>query len=217
MKSVVLYSGGMDSTVALELARRESREVYALFVDYGQTHDNEYVAAQELIARLNSRLNMHLTVASFHLPIDSNLLRGRSAVMPEGFSQYYVPNRNAILLSLMHAYGQSVKADVAWMGACGADSAEFPDCREDNLRSYWASFENTSTKSTMTLNLPIINLTKAETFEFAAELGILQIVQKHTRTCYLGDRTEHEWGYGCGQCPACNARSNGWMIFKEKR
>ena len=70
------------------------------------------------------------------------------------------------------------------------------------------------------IDTPLMYVDKAATFALADALGgaaLLDIVVEETHTCYLGDRTHrHPWGYGCGACPACELRANGWQRWQSR-
>ena len=99
---------------------------------------------------------------------------------------------------------------------CDTDYSGYPDCRDNTMKSLQVTL-SLGMDEPFRIETPLMDLTKEETWELANSLGgraFVDLVRKETHTCYEGDRTHfHEWGYGCGECPACKLRARGWAQF----
>jgi 7-cyano-7-deazaguanine synthase len=103
-------------------------------------------------------------------------------------------------------------------GMCETDFSGYPDCRDNTLKAQQVAL-SLGMDTPMTIETPLMWLDKAQTWALTDELGgeaLTGIVVEHTHTCYLGDRSQrHEWGYGCGQCPACALRARGYGAWRR--
>ena len=125
----------------------------------------------------------------------------------------FVPNRNAIFFAIAHAYAQKQGLEHIITGINQTDYSGYPDCREPFVKSLEMSL-NMGSESNIVFKYPLIDLTKAETFKMAKDEGVLDLVIEESHTCYNGDRSlKHDWGYGCGNCPACVLRKKGWNEY----
>ncbi len=101
-------------------------------------------------------------------------------------------------------------------GMCETDFSGYPDCRDDTIKALQVAL-NLGMERRFVLHTPLMWIDKAATWKLAADLGgaaLVDRIREETHTCYLGDRTHrHEWGYGCGECPACELRRKGWNEF----
>jgi 7-cyano-7-deazaguanine synthase len=132
-----------------------------------------------------------------------------------GLPSTFVPGRNMLFLAHAAAYGAMHGIYDLVTGVCEADAAGYPDCR--------ASFVHRATQAlsealddAVRIHAPLLHLNKAETWRLADDLGVLEIIRVMTHTCYNGihdDLHLHEWGYGCGNCPSCSERSNGYNEY----
>jgi 7-cyano-7-deazaguanine synthase len=112
-------------------------------------------------------------------------------------------------------YAQKIGYERIVMGVCQTDYSGYPDCREEFIKAA-AYAANIGSSSRLFIQTPLMHLTKAETFFMADNLGKLDEVLEYSRTCYNGiEDVKHEWGYGCGQCPACQLRIKGWNEYKK--
>jgi 7-cyano-7-deazaguanine synthase len=120
-------------------------------------------------------------------------------------------------VAAMIAYRRGIKHLVG--GMCETDYSGYPDCRDDTLKSLQASI-NLGMNSRLVLDTPLMWLDKAATWALARDLGgqtLVEILRIETHSCYRGERgTLHEWGHGCGACPACSLRRAGWEMFHVK-
>lgn len=218
-KCVVVFSGGQDSTTCLGMARSIYREVYPITFNYGQKHVAELVSANLICKMWNLDLNIVelpflQTIGNSALvagsKLDVNDKHPQHANLPASF----VPNRNALFLTVAHAYAQSVGADVVITGVCETDYSGYPDCRDSFICNLEKTL-NEGYETNVKFVTPLMALNKAETFLLAARCNCLNMVVLHSHTCYNNNHScLHAWGYGCGECPACKLRAHGYEQFQ---
>jgi 7-cyano-7-deazaguanine synthase len=222
-KVVVVFSGGQDSTTILGLALHDGFEVYPISFNYGQRHAVELEMAENIVKALQAKGQpVHdlkvVDIRSFGQLVKSALTNPEMAVgqphpMNAAVPSSFVPNRNAMLLTLSHAYAQHVEAEQVWTGVCQTDYSGYPDCRLDFVSQLQGAL-NTGYLTDIHFVTPLMFLTKAETFKMAADSDIMHEVLEYSHTCYEGNHTDkYEWGYGCGNCPACGLREKGYDEF----
>lgn len=215
--AVVVLSGGQDSVTCLGLAIKEYDKVHAIAFDYGQKHAIELTQAR-LICKM-----LHVPITFMAIPSlaqlgDSALVKADGDVnQPHPFNKdlpaSFVPNRNALFLTTAHAFAQHVGAATIITGVCETDYSGYPDCRQIFIEHLQATL-NIGYLTNINIRTPLMSLNKAQTFKLAEEVGILDIVIEHSHTCYNGDRTKtHIWGSGCGKCPACELRAEGYYKY----
>ena len=217
---VVVLSGGQDSVTCLGLAMKCYEKVVAVSFIYGQKHAVELFAASEICAKHGIKHTV-LSMEVLEELGDSALLASSSNSVNEkhhhkaNLPASFVPNRNTLFLTAAHALAQKVGAKYVVTGVSQTDYSGYPDCRLKFIRSLEASL-NLGAESNVSIITPLINKNKAETFLLAKQVGILDDVLALSHTCYNGDhKTFHEWGYGCGECPACQLREKGWEEYKQ--
>lgn len=209
-KAVVLYSGGLDSTTCLAIARAEGYEPYAMSFSYGQRHSVELE-----LAKANARpmgAADHLVVAFDYRQVGGSALTGDIAVPKEGVGSdipvTYVPARNTVFLSFALGWAEVLGAFDIFIGVNALDYSGYPDCRPE----YIAAFEtmaNLATKAGVdgtgrfTIHTPLIHLTKAEIIRKGLDLGV---DYGRTHSCY--DPTPE--GLSCGLCDSCRLRLKGF-------
>lgn len=218
MKAIVIFSGGQDSTTLLYRAIQfyGADEVHAITFLYGQKHAVELECAKEICKKENVE-HMVINVSFLQSIVDSALTSHGNVneTNAKGLPASFVPNRNALFITLAHAYAQKVGAEVLITGVCQTDYSGYPDCRRvfiDGIESVL----NMGSMSTIVIETPLMNLTKAQTFGMAADLDRLEDVIEYSHTCYNGLRgrsNRHFWGYGCGSCPACELRKKGFNEY----
>jgi 7-cyano-7-deazaguanine synthase len=216
---VVLYSGGMDSTVVLHHALNVYDSVYALAIDYGQRNISELRGAEDYITDVILKSNKSEKLKYSRLPLPVKLLNFKSALTKDSIAvpkmkevigdpqnAAYVPNRNMIFLSLAVGMAESVGAKDVLYGAAKADNTSgFWDCTQD-FRTYLNNILSLNRRNHITIKAPLIDKTKKDIIEYGIELGV---DFTRTRTCY----TEHE--SSCGECPSCSARLAGFIQAKK--
>jgi 7-cyano-7-deazaguanine synthase len=137
-----------------------------------------------------------------------------------GLPNSFVPGRNLIFLSFAAAlaYRRGLRRIVT--GVCETDYSGYPDCRDETMKAMEAAL-NLGMESRFAIDTPLMWLDKAETWALAEALGgeaLVGIVRELSHSCYLGDHsTRHDWGFGCGACPACELRAKGWTAYSAAR
>lgn len=217
--ALVVFSGGQDSTTCLAWAKNRYDYVETITFNYYQKHSIEIEQARK-IARILNVPNYVATIDIFTQLGDSALLdvnknqdiNAAHSTKPN-LPASFVPNRNAMFFTIAHAYAQKKELDHIITGINQTDYSGYPDCREPFMKSLEQTL-NMGSESNIEFKYPLIHLTKAETFALSKEEGVLDLVVNESHTCYNGDRSvKHEWGYGCGKCPACILREKGWSEF----
>jgi 7-cyano-7-deazaguanine synthase len=138
------------------------------------------------------------------------------ALRADGLPNTFVPGRNLLFFTFAAAlaYRRGLRHLVG--GMCETDYSGYPDCRDDTLKALQATL-NLGMNTRAVLHTPLMWVDKAGTWAMAEQLGgrpLVDLVREQTHSCYLGDRTHrHEWGYGCGACPACELRARGWSAY----
>jgi 7-cyano-7-deazaguanine synthase len=151
---------------------------------------------------------------------ESALTAERAIEMAEsGLPTTFVPARNLVFFSIAAAYAYRRGIDVLVGGMCETDYSGYPDCRRETLDAMQHAL-SLGLAMPMQIETPLMQLTKADTWALAHELGgdeLVQLILEHSHTCYQGDRTHrHAWGYGCGACPACELRGRGWEAWARR-
>jgi 7-cyano-7-deazaguanine synthase len=219
MKALVVLSGGQDSMTCLGVALRVCKQVEAISFDYGQRHKVELEHAEELCRDLNIpwiKIKIDFLkdlVTSALLETESDV--GANHQYKPGLPASFVPNRNALFLTIAHAYAQEINAEVIYAGMCQTDYSGYPDCRAIFIQAFQKAL-NVGYETGIIIETPLMDLTKAQTFALAEEVGFLDIVLTRSVTCYNGAVNKwQEWGFGCGECPACLLRAKGWNEFQQ--
>ena len=224
--ALVLLSGGQDSTVCLAWALDRFEHVETIGFDYGQRHSIELSCRKEVLSalkgafpgwapRLGQDHMLDLTVLG--TISETALTQDRAiALAAGGLPNTFVPGRNLLFFTFAAAvaYRRGLKHLVG--GMCETDYSGYPDCRDDTLKALQVAL-NLGMAQRFVVHTPLMWIDKAATWALAEQLGgdlLVKIVKEHTQTCYIGDRTHlHDWGYGCGECPACKLRARGWEAY----
>ncbi|MET3646380.1 7-cyano-7-deazaguanine synthase QueC [Phyllobacterium ifriqiyense] len=227
--ALVLFSGGQDSATCLAWALSQFDRVETVGFDYGQRHKIELEVRKEFRAALTKQFpEWALQLGEDHM-LDAGIIGqlGGSAMtesiaieMAEnGLPNTFVPGRNLLFFTLAAALAYRRGLRVIVGGMCETDYSGYPDCRDDTLKAQQVAL-SLGLDRRITIETPLMWLDKAQTFALAQELGgrsLLDLIVEKSHTCYLGDRSKrHDWGYGCGTCPACELRSSGWQKFKAE-
>jgi 7-cyano-7-deazaguanine synthase len=221
--SLVLFSGGQDSTVCLAVALARGDRVETCGFDYGQRHAVELEARQAVRAAMieafpqwADRLGEDhmLEMRGFGAVAQSALTAERAIEMTDrGLPSTFVPGRNLVFFSYAAALADRRGLTSLVGGMCETDFSGYPDCRRDTLDALEKAL-NLGMDRAFRIDTPLMKLTKAQTWALAKALGgeaLVEIIRARTHTCYLGERgTLHAWGHGCGHCPACALRRRGW-------
>ncbi len=228
--ALVLFSGGQDSTTCLAWALSRYERVETIGFDYGQRHRVEMDCRVQVLAQLrqlfpawSSRLGDDhvLDLRVLGQLSDSALTDERAIAMAaSGLPNTFVPGRNLLFLTFAAtlAYRRGLKFLVG--GMCETDYSGYPDCRDDTLKALQVAL-SLGMDERLVIETPLMWLDKAQTWSLARDLGgqpLVTLMVEHTHTCYLGNRQQrHDWGYGCGHCPACELRAQGFSHFVQAR
>ena len=221
--ALVLFSGGQDSSVCLAWALARFSVVETVGFDYGQRHAVE-LEARPLLRAAIARLfpdwavrlgeDRVLDIRGFGAIGHSALTAERAIeITDRGLPSTYVPGRNLVFLAYAAALADRRDLKALIGGMCETDYSGYPDCRRATLNAMEGALRLGMERDFPILT-PLMAKTKSQTWAMAKGLGgeaLVDIIVEHSHTCYLGRRdTLHDWGYGCGACPACELRANGW-------
>lgn len=226
--ALVLFSGGQDSATCVAWALERFERVETLGFDYGQRHAIELSIRPALLASIRA-LNPTWAqrLGEDHL-LDLSVLGGISdtaltsdaaiAMQDNGLPNTFVPGRNLLFLTLAAALAYRRDIGVLVGGMCETDYSGYPDCRNDTLQALQSALR-LGMNTDVTIATPLMWLDKAATWKLAEQLGgpaLVDLIRSGTHTCYLGERGAlHDWGYGCGSCPACELRANGYRAYRQ--
>ena len=227
--ALVLFSGGQDSSVCLAWALDRYGRVETVGFDYGQRHSAELAARQRLRDEILRRFPAwaarlgedHLIdIASFGAIGETALTTERAIETTErGLPSTFVPGRNLVFLTYAAALADRRGLAHLVGGMCETDYSGYPDCRRDALDALERAL-NLGMDRDFSIQTPLMRLSKAETWVLADRLGgeaLTGLIVEESHTCYLGDRSQrHDWGYGCGTCPACKLRARGWAEWRAQ-
>ncbi|UEM01303.1 7-cyano-7-deazaguanine synthase QueC [Skermanella rosea] len=227
-KALVLFSGGQDSATCLAWALDRFAHVETIGFDYGQRHRVELDCRARFRDKLiggipgwSARLgDDHMLDLSVLGAVSDTALTGEAEIryQENGLPSTFVPGRNLLFFTFASAvaYRRGIRHLVG--GMCETDYSGYPDCRDDTLKSLQVTL-NLGMDQRFVVHTPLMWIDKAATWEMADGLGgraLVDLIVEDTHTCYLGDRTaRHDWGYGCGTCPACELRSAGWSRYRS--
>ena len=225
--ALVLFSGGQDSTTCLAWALDRFAEVETLAFDYGQRHRIELDCRNTVRANIAAQFPAwagklgadHLLDLSLLGQISDTALTGERAIelQANGLPNTFVPGRNLLFLTFAATLAYRRGASVLVGGMCETDFSGYPDCRDNPLKAMQVAL-SLGLDVPMTVETPLMWLTKADTWALTAQLGgaaLNELIVAHTHTCYLGERGQrHAWGHGCGRCPACELRARGFEAWQ---
>ncbi len=228
--ALVLFSGGQDSTVCLAWALERFARVETIGFDYRQRHAVELRVRPAIRAKLAAlrrdwaaRLGEDHVVRLDALAVISETALTRDMqieIAANGLPTTFVPGRNLVFLAFAGALAYRRGARHLVAGMCETDYSGYPDCRDRTIQTM-AQALNLGMERDFTVHTPLMRIDKAETFALAIELGgdaLLDVLVEDTHSCYLGDRSRrHDWGYGCGECPACRLRAEGFARFQKTK
>ena len=225
-QALVLFSGGQDSTTCLAWALARFARVETVGFDYGQRHRVEMECRLRIADRLcrdfpewGEKLGEdHLVDLGVLGRISDTALTRDSAIAFEknGLPNTFVPGRNILFFTFAAAIGYRRGLKHLVGGMCETDYSGYPDCRDDTLKALQATL-SLGMDHRFAIHTPLMWRDKVATWELARELGgtpLVELIRDETHSCYEGDRAHrHDWGYGCGICPACDLRRKGWEAF----
>jgi 7-cyano-7-deazaguanine synthase len=225
--ALVLFSGGQDSTVCLAWALSRFARVETVGFDYGQRHAAELTARPRILEKLRAAFPLwsgrlgddHLlaldvlkTIGGSALTDDVKIEMGKN-----GLPTSFVPGRNLLFLTTAAALGYRRGISDLVGGMCETDFSGYPDCRDETVQAT-AKALSLGLAQDVKVHTPLMWIDKAATWKLAADLGggaLVDLIVEETVTCYEGDRDHrHDWGYGCGKCPACQLRAAGYTKYR---
>ncbi len=232
--ALVLFSGGQDSTTCLAYALSRYARVETVAFDYGQRHSVELDARVNVLREIRQHFPQwsgrlgedHLLDLSVLGEVSETALTRDTAFRIEanGLPNTFVPGRNLVFLTLSAALAYRRGLQVLVTGVCETDYSGYPDCRDDTMKAMQLAL-SLGMEQRFLIETPLMWIDKAATWQLAHTLGaasgsadggaqLVGLIVEHTHTCYLGDRSHrHNWGYGCGACPACELRAKGYAAF----
>jgi 7-cyano-7-deazaguanine synthase len=230
-RALVLFSGGQDSTTCLAWALARYAQVETVGFDYGQRHAVELDQRPTVLARLrdafpewSTRLGADHFVPMRELAQLSDTALTQAAEIrlgAAGLPNTFVPGRNLLFFTYAAAIAYRRDHTVLVGGMCETDYSGYPDCRDDTLKALQVALSLGMDRRVL-IELPLMWRDKAATWQLAHDLGgppLVEIVRRDTHSCYLGARGPghaHDWGEGCGTCPACELRAAGWHRWRAR-
>jgi len=229
-KALIMFSGGQDSATCLAWALNRFQYVETVGFNYDQRHSIEMTCRQTVLETMRAAFPQWAERLGEDHIVDLSALGAISVTSltrdveitfsQEGLPSTFVPGRNLIFLNFAAALGYRRNLTTLIGGMCEADFSGYPDCRIETLNAQMQAISLGMDK-TFTLETPLMNLSKAGAWDLAYKLGgqkLVEIILEDTHTCYLGERgIRFEWGYGCGNCPACELRDQGWGKYSFGR
>jgi len=222
-RALVLFSGGQDSATCLAWALARYPHVETIGFAYGQRHAVELDCRAPIRAKLatpalgpDHMVDLAATIGSLGqtaLTSDAEI-----AMTAEGLPNTFVPGRNLLFLTCAAAiaWRRNLRRIVA--GMCETDYSGYPDCRDDTIKAMQLAL-NLGMQRRFVLETPLMWRDKAATWELAHTLGgdaLVELIRVESHSCYKGDRSRlYDWGYGCGDCPACELRASGWQRWRD--
>ena len=208
-KAVVLLSGGMDSAVALLIAKKAGYRPYCLTFDYGQRHKKEISFAKKIAGNAGSRC----VVLKIALPWKKSALLDKNIKVPENrrlsgkshIPPTYVPARNTIFLSFALSYAEAIGARAVFIGANAIDFSGYPDCRPAYYKKFNELFKKATKAKGIKIVTPLLYKTKEEIVQLGRRLGVDFNI---TWSCYKGGSKP------CGVCDACRLRARGFKTVQ---
>lgn len=227
--ALVLFSGGQDSATCLAWALSKYDHVETIGFHYGQRHAIELDCREVLCDKIRTQFPAWAPKLGGDHMVDLGVLGEISETAltrdaeitfkKNGLPNTFVPGRNIIFLTFAAALAYRRNLGVVVGGMCETDYSGYPDCRDDAIKALQVAL-NIGMDQRYVLETPLMWLNKAQTWKLAESLGgapLVELIRTQTHTCYVGDhQTFHEWGYGCGACPACNLRKKGYEAYKAQ-
>ena len=224
--ALVLFSGGQDSTTCLAWALDRFERVETAGFDYGQRHITEMDARPRVLAAIRERFPKWRDKLGddFVLPLDVLKAIGGSALTENmkiemganGLPTTFVPGRNVLFLTAAAALAYRRDCRDLVGGMCETDFSGYPDCRDETIQAT-AKALSLGLDRQLTIHTPLMWIDKAATWKMAEDLGgkaLVDLIIRETVTCYNGVPTPHDWGRGCGECPACDLRAKGYAAYR---
>ncbi len=218
-KTLVVLSGGQDSTTCLYWAKQNFNEVHAITFDYGQKHSLEIESAQQIALIADIKTHVIINVPDI-LKSSSPLLdktikletyenfKQMESVIEKRVELTFVPMRNAFFLTLAANHAIANDCYDLVIGVCQEDNANYPDCKNSFIASQTDTINEALGIKHFKIHAPLMNFTKAETVTFAKKLGAFPAIA-FSHTCYAEEFPP------CGKCHACILRAHGFAEAEE--
>lgn len=211
-KAVVVFSGGQDSTTCLFWAKEKFKEVIAISFDYNQKHKLELECAKNICKKYN--IEHHILDLNLLNQLAPNSLTRQDIQVDKdapktGLPNTFVDGRNLLFLTFAAIFAKQRGVSAIITGVSQSDFSGYPDCRDVFIKSLNVTL-NLAMDYQFEIFTPLMWIDKAETWKMAYDLGVIDIIKEETLTCYNGIK-----GHGCGQCPACKLRKNGYLEFEK--
>ena len=228
--ALVLFSGGQDSTTCLAWALQRYARVETIGFDYGQRHAIELTVRPTVLEKMralspdwDARLGEdHMIDLSLIARISDTALTSNVAIemQSNGLPNTFVPGRNLLFMTVAATVAYRRGLTVLVGGMCETDFSGYPDCRDDTMKALQVAL-NLGMATRLKVETPLMWIDKKQTWQMAEGAGgsaLVDLVRFETHTCYLGERgARHDWGYGCGTCPACELRARGYAQFAGEK
>lgn len=228
-KALVLFSGGQDSSLSLAWALHHFDEVYTLGFFYGQRHRVELDCRSVIRQALKERFGFsdklkadRLVDVSFVSSLTPSAMTKKEDIQRDEkeMPSTFVPGRNQLFFTIAASYAYTEGIEHIVAGMSQTDYSGYPDCRDDFVMALQKA-TSLALDRPFTFHTPLMFLSKKDEWTLARELGgdaLVDLIRIESHTCYLGERKVlHPWGYGCGTCPACLLRKEGWEAFEKER
>lgn len=226
--ALVLHSGGQDSTTCLAWALDRYDYVETIGFNYGQRHAVELQCRLRVLDQLRDRFPQwspklgqdHMLDLGLLGQISDTALTQDKAIefAKSGLPNTFVPGRNLLFFTFAAALAYRRGLSILVGGMCETDYSGYPDCRDDTIKSLQVTL-GLGLDTRVVIETPLMWIDKASTWTLAQSIGghaLVDLIVEETHTCYRGDRSaRHAWGYGCGICPACELRLNGFKNFQR--
>lgn len=213
-KALVVFSGGQDSSTCLFWAKLHFTEVFAIAFDYGQRHKIELKSAKTIAEKANVPLqifNIDLLSQLTENALTSQEMEVEKEKPDERPPNTLVEGRNMLFLTYAAIFAKSKGIHNLVTGVGQADFSGYPDCRNEFILSLNETL-NLSMDFQYKIHTPLMWKSKAEIWQLADELEVLDLVRHETVTCYNGIK-----GSGCGECPACKLRNRGLELYLKMK
>ena len=225
--ALVLFSGGQDSTTCVAWALGCFARVETVGFDYSQRHRAELEVRPRLRERMAALRPQwakglgedHIVKLDALAAISETALTRDVAIeiADNGLPTTFVPGRNLVFFAFAGALAYRRGARHLVAGMCETDFSGYPDCRDDTIKAMQLAL-SLGMDRRFVIHTPLMWIDKAATFALAQEIGgapLIDVLLAETHTCYLGDREHRQaWGFGCGDCPACRLRAEGFGKWK---
>jgi len=225
-KALILFSGGQDSATCLAWALNKYNYVETVGFNYEQRHAVEMECRKVVLANVAKSFpewgvklgeDHVVDLSALGAISDTSLTRDVEITLDDvGLPSTFVPGRNLIFLNFAAAVAYRRGIITLIGGMCEADFSGYPDCRIETLDAQMRAISLGMDKG-YKLETPLMHLSKAGAWALAKKLGgerLVNIIIEDSHTCYMGTRGKlHDWGHGCGTCPACDLRAKGWAEY----